>query len=361
MRSWISSRFVTTAIIVSIFLQTNVVGQLDNAAVAAAAAGLSHQMSAQEWLGPLSAIALSPFFGLACLSGAASYGPDWLQSRSSLFGEASPLNNPWLFWVMLSLTVATSLPRFTKVSKPFVLAVEKLEMYSAVIILISMKFMSGTGVQVDHGTSQVEQAVMTAGFANIPLDVLLSLAAALNIIVVNTIKLAIEILVWLIPFPAVDAALELANKSLSALLLALYAYSPMLATGLNLFILLLCCTVFFRVQRRLAYMKELILKPLLGRLFGMQVDDTQYIGFLVQPWNGLPAKSALRITHQGKGEGVQLQYRGWSKNRDFSGTVVRSLDKEGLVNDQMSVHIGGVDVPLDVRKGLRAGSRCVTT
>ena len=76
-----------------------------------------------------------------------------------------------------------------------------------------------------------------AGIATLPLDIILSLATALNIIVVNTIKLSIEVLVWLIPFPVVDAVLELCNKSICVSLMALYAYSPLLALAVNLSIL----------------------------------------------------------------------------------------------------------------------------
>ena len=101
---------------------------VNTTAVVAGASFVSQQVSTQEWLGPLSAIALSPFFGLACLSGAATYGPEWLQSRSHLIDSNSPLNNPMLFWTVLGLTIATSLPRLTKVSKPIALAAEKLEM-----------------------------------------------------------------------------------------------------------------------------------------------------------------------------------------------------------------------------------------
>ncbi len=88
------------------------------------------------------------------------------------------------------------------------------------IILISIRFMSGSGLPAELDTAQADWLVMTAGIATLPIDVFLCLAAALNIVVANTIKLAIEILVWLIPIPAVDAMLELGNKSLCASWLA---------------------------------------------------------------------------------------------------------------------------------------------
>ena len=354
MLAMILSRYAIAVLIVAVLslLQSALFVQVDSATAVAAATGISRQVSTQEWLGPLSAIALSPFFGLACLSGAATYGPDWLQSRSSLLGESSPLNNPLLFWLMLGLTVATSLPRFTKVSKPFAMATEKLEMYSAVIILISIRFMSGSGLPTELNTAQADGLVMTAGIATLPIDVFLSLAAGLNIVVVNTIKLAIEILVWLIPIPAVDAMLELGNKSLCASLMALYAYSPLLASLLNLCILGVCCLVFFRVRRRLDYMRGLILWPLLRRLLGWPTDAAKFVGYLSKPWNGLPSTSELRVSIDGTSNQVRLLHRGWLKNLTFEGSLELSTWKTGVVCDQLTVRIDGIAIVLDVPKGL---------
>ena len=355
MLAMILSRYAMAVLIVAVLSssQPTLFVQVDSATAVAAATGISRQVSTQEWLGPLSAIALSPFFGLACLSGAATYGPDWLQSRSSLLGESSPLNNPLLFWLMLGLTVATSLPRFTKVSKPFGLAIEKLEMYSAVIILISMRFMSSAGSTGALDTAQADGLVMTAGIATLPVDVFLSIAAALNIVVVNTIKLAIEILVWLIPIPTVDALLELGNKSLCASLMALYAYSPFLATLLNLCILGVCCLVFFRVRRRLACARGLILWPMLRRIMGWPTDARHFVGFLSKPWSGLPAKSEFTVSRDGESNRVRLLHRGLLKNLTFDGVLDLSTFKTGIVCDQLTVQIDGVAIVLDVPKGLQ--------
>jgi hypothetical protein len=344
------TRSMAALMLVLVLWQSSAFQKIDSAAAVVAASGISRQVSTQEWLGPLSAIALSPFFGLACLSGAATYGPEWLQSRSALLSPSSPLNNPLLFWLMLGLTVATSAPRLTKLSKPFALALEKLEMYSAVIILISMKFLASPVTPTESGIAIAEDVMMTAGISTLPIDMLLSIAAALNILVVNTIKLAIEILVWLIPFPTVDAMLEIANKSLCASLMALYAYSPLLATVLNLAIAGVCALVFFRVQRRMAYMKELVIKPLLYRLLGWSMDNCSTIGFLAQPWSGLPIRSAIRMTPIEFDGNVRLEHRGWFRVQTFVGKMNPEC-KSGVVCDQIVIRVDGVDLILDVRKG----------
>ena len=343
-------RWTVAVLVATALLQARSFTQADSTAAIAAASGLSQQLSMQEWLGPLSSIAISPFFGLACLSGAATYGPDWLQSRSSLFGESSPLNNPLLFWVMLGLTVCTSLPKLTKVSKVFSLAIEKLEMYSAIIIFLAMKFLSGTELPDGEGIAPTH-VVMTAGLATLPLDVLFAVAAALNIVVVNTIKIFIELLVWLTPFPTIDAMLELANMSLCAALMAIYVYSPLLATILNICILVVCCSVFFQVKRNMAYVMELILLPLFRKAMSWPADSQKTIGFLRKPWNGLPTRSALILTKTSNGSHVQMVKRGWLANEKFEGTIDHSGHASGLLVDQISIYTNGSEVLLDVCHG----------
>jgi hypothetical protein len=76
------------------------------------------------------------------------------------------------------------------------------------------------------------------------------------LIVINTIKLAIEFLVWLIPMPFVDSVLEILNKSLCAGLAAIYAYSPFLALLVSLMLFIVYSFIFSRVTRYLRYTKS---------------------------------------------------------------------------------------------------------
>jgi len=90
----------------------------------------------------------------------------------------------------------------------------------------------------------------------------MSIAAIVNIIVINTIKFFFEVSVWLIPFPMVDAALEVANKSVCAALMGVDAYNPTLATGINLLIFVACLFAFRWVNRRTAYLRTLLFDPI---------------------------------------------------------------------------------------------------
>jgi hypothetical protein len=257
------------------------------------------ELGIAEWLGPLAPVALSPFFGLATLSGVATYGPAWMQQHSALLQSGSSLNNPILFWTMASLAIFTSLPRMTKVSKPIGLAAEKLETYSAIIILIVVR-MFGSQYQ-NNGLMEPVQAshmVVAAGLGSLSLNLLLSLFAAINIFVINAVKLFAEYLIWLIPFPSIDAIVEAANKSVCVGLMGLYCYSPWLASLVNLTLLLACLLVFSWVYRRLNLYRELIAGPILAWLVPWifaQKSQT-FTAFLEQSPVSLARYSRVRVT-----------------------------------------------------------------
>jgi hypothetical protein len=325
-------------------------GSTTDSAVASASE-ISNQISAQEWLGPLAGVAVSPFFGLACLSGIATYGPESIQSRSALFGPKSPLHNPWLFWTMAILTVVTSLPRFSKVSKPLGLAIEKLEAYSAIIILISMKMLSGLATSSDTIALGNETIVM-AGFVQSSTDLMLSIASALNVIVINTIKLLIELMVWVIPIPFVDACLEIANKSICASMVALYTYSPVLATSCNLCLLTICGMIFFRARRRMNYIKEIMVKPVLAKLFSLfKADRSQFVGFLVESSQGLPVRTAIYCS-AGTDSNWNLETRSWLHRRAFTGTIDERECQSGFPADQIAFKLSQGSLRVSVRKDL---------
>ena len=283
-----------------------------------AADQLTTQVSTWELLDPLAPVALSPFFGLACLSGIATFGPDWLQERSALFRDSGPLNNPWLFGMMVVLTALTSLPRLTKVSKPIALLSENLETYSVAIIFVAMR-MSPAFSDSSPDLAVIDGSMVMAGIAwtSFPTDLLLAIASALNIIVINMVKLSFEFFVWLIPFPTVDALFELANKSLSATLMGLYCYSPFLASVVNLLVLAVCLVLFDRVWKRVQFCRGILLEPILARLFPTwypQASD-RFRGYLVKSMDGFARCSPVLVTSDGRGWRITSQ--GWWRKLDL--------------------------------------------
>jgi hypothetical protein len=214
----------------------------------------ARQISAVEWLAPLAPVALSPFFGITLLSGLACYGPEWLPDNA-LLSSGSPLANPNMFWAFLVLTVITSAPRFSKVSKPIAQVADFLETYSAIVILLTLKVMSMEQFQVIQETPDA----VSAGIAAVSWEGLMMLAMAINIVVVNSVKFFFEILVWITPIPFLDACFETANKSLCAGLMAIYAMSPLAALAINILLFVSCALAFTWIRRREVFFRTMLI------------------------------------------------------------------------------------------------------
>jgi len=246
--------------------------------------GLAGTVSAMEWLGPLAPIAISPFFGLACLCGISQYGDGWLP-LNAFVSDNPVLQNPAVLWTFVILTVVTSLPRLTKVSKPVGQAIDQLEAWSGIISIIVIRIASATSDPATEATAMTAVPVLHCGFFSMSADVLFSIAAIINILVINTIKFFFEVSVWLMPIPFVDAILEAANKSVCAALMAVYAWSPFWATMLNLVIFAACLFAFRWCKRQVTYMRSILFDP---------------IWAMVQKSYGQPKENELTVFPQGE-------------------------------------------------------------
>ena len=170
------------------------------------------------------------------------------------------LSNGFVFAGLLGLTALTALPKLTKVTKPLAQAVDQVEGYSGIVVALLVQ------AAASFGTTGGEEVVYQAGIFQFTLSTLLMVVSAVNIFVINTVKFFFEVMVFVSPVPAVDALFEAANKAFAAALLAVYAYSPSLATFLNFVIFGICLLMFGWVFRRTIYYKALLGDPLLGFL-----------------------------------------------------------------------------------------------
>lgn len=278
----------------------------------AAATAWAEQLHIADWLGPLAPLALSPFFGVACLSGLALWGPEWI-TDNALLNNSGPLCSVPLFAVFAILALLTSLPRLSKVSKPFAQAMDRVEAYAVVIILLAIKLSASysTG-DVDNSIDSAingglqtaslnNPIVFQAGIVSFTAETLLMIAMAINLLVINSVKFFFEFLVWLTPFPTVDAIFEICNKAICATLMSVYAFSPTLATMINLFVLLIALIIFRWTARRVKFYRTMLLDPVLARLWkSYAVPGRQ--GLVVFPQDSIgpfPAKSCLRLVRQG--------------------------------------------------------------
>lgn len=285
---------------------------ISGAGTAEAAQKVAQSLGVAEWLGPLAPVALSPFFGIACLSGMALYGPSWISPDNPMVGSNSPLANPAVFWVFLALTVFTSLPRLTKVSKPMAQAIDRLEAWAGIITMLVLKVMV-SGNPIEDFSLPGQAFLMQAGLLTFGADTLLMLAAVINIFVINAVKFFFEILIWLTPVPAIDAVFEVCNKSLCAALMAVYGYSPTLATGINLAMFTVAAFVFRWAYRREVFLQNMVVDA--GWRLFRRPSEFKQDSFAVFPTSAvgnIPLRARCRLTRTETG--WNLQHRRWLRS-----------------------------------------------
>ncbi len=268
----------------------------------AAAQQFGQTIGVADWLGPLAPIGLSPFFGISCLAAMANWGefiglsPD----NNPLLSETSPLRNPAVFWTFFILTLLTSIPRLTKVSKPFAQAIDQVEAWAGIITLVALKIILSASSQDPDGVELVE-----LGFMSVTVDTLLIIAAAVNVFVINAVKFFFEVLIWITPVPAIDAMFEVANKSVCAVLMAIYGFSPTVATVINLLMLAVSLFVFRWVYRREVFFRSLLIDALWGIIRPPnKFDPAELVVFPVSEFGSIAARARCKLTRTDDGWAV---------------------------------------------------------
>lgn len=262
-----------------------------SAADVAAAQQFGQTLGIADWLGPLAPVALPPFFGITCLSGMALYGRGFVSADNAFLGEQSPLSNPAVFWTFLILTLITSIPRFTKVSKPFAQAIDQIEAWAGIITLITLKVLMAS-----HASTAEEMPVVELGLVSLTLDTLLMIAAAINIFVINAVKFFFEMLIWMTPVPAIDAVFEVVNKTACAVLMAIYGFSPTIATTINLILLGFSLLVFRWIYRREVFFRTMLLDAVWSIVRPRRsISNCSLQVFPVQEFGPFPARTRCRL------------------------------------------------------------------
>lgn len=287
-------------------VQAELEGPLDATEIAAANQWVS-SLGIAEWLGPLAPVAMSPFFGVTCLSGLSLWGPESV-TNNALIGQASVLRSQMLFWIFLALTLLTSIPRLTKVSKPFAQAVDRIEAYSVIVILLAVKFAAG------QSSGEPATAMVQLGIFSFTADALLAIAMVINILVINSVKFFFEFMVWLTPIPLLDALFEICNKSICAALISVYAFSPTIATVINLCLLFVALCIFRWVSRRVRFYRTMLLDPVLTWLWPShgRTDLAELVVFPDGEVPPFPPKARLKL-YRGDtaSDGWTLQEASW--------------------------------------------------
>ncbi|MGI9470833.1 MAG: hypothetical protein ACR2NZ_04835 [Rubripirellula sp.] len=288
-------------------IETNLEGSF-GADEITATSGWIQSAGITEWLGPLAPVALSPFFGVTCLSGLSLWGPSWATDNPML-GSTGALRSEVIFTIFLLLTILTSVPRFTKVSKPFAQAVDRVEAYAVIVILLVIKVAASMESAGDEQVAMVQFGVI--GFT---VDTLLAIAMIVNVLVINSVKFFFEFMVWLTPVPFLDAVFEVCNKTLCAVLMAIYAFSPTLATLINLVFFLVAAILFRWISRRVRFYRTMMLDPILAKVwpgYG-KPRHAELVVFNRDEFGPFPAKSRLRLRRsENPDEGWHLREANW--------------------------------------------------
>ena len=271
----------------------------------AAAQQFGQTIGLADWLGPLAPIGLSPFFGITCLSAIANWG-DVIglgSDTNPLLREGSPLHNPAVFWTFLVLTLLTSVPRFTKVSKPFAQAIDQVEAWAGIITLIALKIvLSATAPETESAE------VVQLGVWSFTVDTLLILEAAINIFVINAVKFFFEVLIWITPVPAIDAIFEVANKTVCGVLMAIYAFSPTVAMAINLVLFAIALLVFRWAYRREVFFRTLLLDTVWALVSPpKKIDGPELVVFPVSALGPIPSRARCRFAKTDSGWTVTWQ------------------------------------------------------
>lgn len=306
--------------------------------------GLAEKISTTEWLGPMAPVALSPFFGITCLAGMSQFGKGTVLEQNNFISTNPVLNNPTIFWVFLVLTLLTSLPRLTKVSKPMAQALDQVETYSGIITLLVIKVL-GSSLGGDGGDALETAAVVQLGFLSFTSDMLLSIAAVINIIVINTIKFFFEVLILITPVPFLDAAFEAGKQATCAGLLAIYAFSPFVATIINLLIFIACLWAYRWIHRRVAYARAVLFDPLLALWnpkYGQPTKE-ELVVFNQDAFGPFPAKTKLKLTRSESGWQLNqlLMFSiGLPKKMEIQSSDTTIVMKRGVFVNQLNVDGG---------------------
>jgi len=231
----------------------------------AAANQLIETISLAEWMGPLAPVALSPFFGLACLSGASILMSNGLLPENSLLMGNPALNDSRVFAALALLALFTSIPRLAKVSKPISQLGDFIETYAGIVIVLVIHYFGAKAAGLEDEQAGI---FLQAGFFSGGGHVVIAIISAVNILVIQAVRAFFELLIFLSPIPFLDAFFEMINKATCLILVSIYLFSPVAALIINVLLFLLCLAIFRRAHRRTVQFRENVLLPLWGRIRG---------------------------------------------------------------------------------------------
>jgi hypothetical protein len=206
-------------------------------------------------LGPMPAVANTPFFGLTLLSGAALVAhSDWVQGSQNHFVrsfrtqpmivEAGRYSSIPLFAVLAVLSLVGYLANSGKIRGVAGKVLRLVEDGSSWVVYAAL----ASGLL---STIAPPAKVVAMGLGLDPLAFLTTLGLALGLAFMMIARYALDVMVWLTPVPFIDFAFETLKKFVSLAYLALALFAPGFTAVLSA-VVLICAAIAARWTVRLA-------------------------------------------------------------------------------------------------------------
>jgi hypothetical protein len=275
--------------------------------------------SIEAVLGPLPAVAATPFFGLAALSGVAMAADTDLVRRShnpmvrafadnDLVREARRYASWPVLLVFLALALITYVANSGKVRG---LAGKGLRLIedAAVFLLYSALAAGALAAAAPAASSTAARAaaasalatahpgVLTLGVAEVSWQVLTACGLAIGLAAMMITRYALDFLIWLVPVPFVDFCFETLKKLLAVGFIALYVFAPGAAAVLALLLAAGALLASGWALRIVGFAVHIVLRPWIARL------DPAFAPRLVEP-RRLGRRGVQRALEEGAAPGA---------------------------------------------------------
>ncbi len=236
--------------------------------------------SAEDVFGPLPAIASAPFLGLAILGGSSllldSLPPAYQRwpvvervRMNALVVRARKYASMPVVLVLVVLALLTYLANSGKLQGAFgkaAGAVEAILAGGAYLALALPALQASPALTVPRPPALPVVAAQLGPTVLGSSLLVGSISLAFSLFALVVVRLAIGVLIWLIPVPAIDLFFETSKKVFALGFLVLYFVSPWLALLFSLAIVTLALLLFGWAIRLLGFCWRIVLRPLLGRV-----------------------------------------------------------------------------------------------
>lgn len=228
----------------------------------------------EQTLGLSPALAASPFFGLALLTGAALVvDSPWARESGSpvvqalrsntLLVRARKYSSWWLFGALASLALLGFLLNTGKIQGLMGKPLRLVESVGTLAIMAYLMAASGQGAlaEVHVPAASVAGLLPPLGMASLITAGLILVFAAMMLV-----RMALDVLIWVSPIPFIDLLFEVIKHAFSAGFLVLFVVSPWMAALVAVLILMVSLFLFRWAARWLGFGVRVPLNPFLSRL-----------------------------------------------------------------------------------------------